>query len=145
MFRNAHRQPVLGPWHRSPTADSCGGLTVVPFLLDPRKDLVLPRGGRKGEQATTNLYLHFLGTGADVAGLDWLNDTGHRGAQKDPGGHQGGTRRREGQVKRRKPRPFRIEMLTETGFSPGGAEGIRTPGLLIANETRYQLRHSPKR
>ena len=25
-----------------------------------------------------------------------------------------------------------------------GAEGIRTPGLLIANETRYQLRHSPK-
>lgn len=24
-----------------------------------------------------------------------------------------------------------------------GAEGIRTPGLLIANETRYQLRHSP--
>ena len=27
----------------------------------------------------------------------------------------------------------------------GGAEGIRTPDLLIANETRYQLRHSPKR
>ncbi len=26
-----------------------------------------------------------------------------------------------------------------------GAEGIRTPGLLIANETRYQLRHSPLR
>jgi hypothetical protein len=25
----------------------------------------------------------------------------------------------------------------------GGAEGIRTPDLLIANETRYQLRHSP--
>ena len=27
----------------------------------------------------------------------------------------------------------------------GGAEGIRTPDLLIANETRYQLRHSPMR
>ena len=27
----------------------------------------------------------------------------------------------------------------------GGAEGIRTPDLLIANETRYQLRHSPLR
>jgi hypothetical protein len=27
----------------------------------------------------------------------------------------------------------------------GGAEGIRTPDLLIANETRYQLRHSPGR
>ena len=26
----------------------------------------------------------------------------------------------------------------------GGAEGIRTPDLLIANETRYQLRHSPR-
>jgi transposase InsO family protein len=25
-----------------------------------------------------------------------------------------------------------------------GAEGIRTPGLLVANETRYQLRHSPR-
>jgi hypothetical protein len=31
----------------------------------------------------------------------------------------------------------------QTGFFRGGAEGIRTPGLLIANETRYQLRHSP--
>ena len=26
----------------------------------------------------------------------------------------------------------------------GGARGIRTPDLLSANETRYQLRHSPK-
>ena len=26
----------------------------------------------------------------------------------------------------------------------GGAKGIRTPDLLIANETRYQLRHSPE-
>jgi hypothetical protein len=26
----------------------------------------------------------------------------------------------------------------------GGAEGIRTPGLLVANEARYQLRHSPR-
>ena len=25
----------------------------------------------------------------------------------------------------------------------GGVEGNRTPDLLIANETRYQLRHSP--
>ena len=30
------------------------------------------------------------------------------------------------------------------GISGGGAEGIRTPDLLIANETRYQLRHSPE-
>ena len=28
--------------------------------------------------------------------------------------------------------------------SCSGAKGIRTPDLLIANETRYQLRHSPK-
>jgi hypothetical protein len=27
----------------------------------------------------------------------------------------------------------------------GGAEGIRTPGLLDANEARYQLRYSPVR
>ena len=39
---------------------------------------------------------------------------------------------------------FRIRARPLTsGF--GGAEGIRTPDLLIANETRYQLRHSPKR
>ena len=29
------------------------------------------------------------------------------------------------------------------GFS-GGPEGNRTPDLLIANETRYQLRHRPE-
>lgn len=53
---------------------------------------------------------------------------------------------------------FHNEMTTRTrpravDFAPGhseiidarGAEGIRTPGLLIANETRYQLRHSPGR
>ena len=28
-------------------------------------------------------------------------------------------------------------------LSGGGAKGIRTPDLLVANETRYQLRHSP--
>ena len=38
---------------------------------------------------------------------------------------------------------FRIRARPLTsGF--GGAEGIRTPDLLIANETRYQLRHSPE-
>ena len=31
-----------------------------------------------------------------------------------------------------------------TRVSESGAEGIRTPDLLIANETRYQLRHSPR-
>jgi hypothetical protein len=28
-------------------------------------------------------------------------------------------------------------------LSGGGAKGIRTPDLLVANETRYRLRHSP--
>ena len=32
----------------------------------------------------------------------------------------------------------------QTACELGGAEGIRTPDLLIANETRYQLRHSPR-
>ena len=32
-----------------------------------------------------------------------------------------------------------------TAINICGAEGIRTPGILIANETRYQLRHSPLR
>ena len=38
-------------------------------------------------------------------------------------------------------------MMTNTTYElpgrAGGAKGIRTPDLLIANETRYQLRHSP--
>ena len=38
--------------------------------------------------------------------------------------------------------PARI--LVGQTFRVGGARGIRTPDLLIANETRYQLRHSPK-
>lgn len=31
----------------------------------------------------------------------------------------------------------------ERPVSVGGAKGTRTPDLLVANETRYQLRHSP--
>ena len=31
----------------------------------------------------------------------------------------------------------------QTIFTVGGAKGTRTPDLLVANETRYQLRHSP--
>ncbi len=42
-----------------------------------------------------------------------------------------------------KPRPISHVHAGRTGFPSGGAEGIRTPDLLIANETRYQLRHSP--
>ena len=43
---------------------------------------------------------------------------------------------------RKGPRPYRYERRPDLHLS-GGAEGIRTPDLLIANETRYQLRHSP--
>src|SRR6476620_6367645 len=46
---------------------------------------------------------------------------------------------------KREPRPSRRVSAGGTGFLIGGAEGIRTPDLLIANETRYQLRHSPMR
>lgn len=39
--------------------------------------------------ATTNLYLHFLGTGADVAGLDRLNEDRQKGPKDNPGGTRG--------------------------------------------------------
>src|SRR4051794_5983814 len=42
-------------------------------------------------------------------------------------------------------RPNFDEPAGGTGSSGAGAEGIRTPDLLIATETRYQLRHSPRR
>jgi hypothetical protein len=43
----------------------------------------------------------------------------------------------------RKPPPDPAVLAGGRGFPLGGARGIRTPDLLIANETRYQLRHSP--
>ncbi|MDR7313603.1 integrase [Nocardioides luteus] len=45
--------------------------------------------------ATTNLYLHFLGTGADAAGLERLNDDPKKGRQNDPGA-TGGPQTAEG-------------------------------------------------
>ncbi len=42
-----------------------------------------------------------------------------------------------------KPRPNTGVWAGGAGFCWGGAAGIRTPDLLIANETRYHLRHSP--
>src|SRR5689334_6689238 len=39
--------------------------------------------------------------------------------------------------------PVRTGRAYDVAVVSGGAEGIRTPDLLIANETRYQLRHSP--
>ena len=33
--------------------------------------------------------------------------------------------------------------LVRADIDIGGAKGTRTPDLLVANETRYQLRHSP--
>ena len=91
---------------------------------------------------TTNRYLHFLGTGADLAGLARLNVTpGDTGGT--PGGHRGDTSAGDGRMTKREPRPLLRVSAGGTGFLSGGAEGIRTPDLLIANETRYQLRHSP--
>jgi hypothetical protein len=84
--------------------------------------------------ATTNRYLHLLGTGADAAGLE---------AELAGGGHRGGTPRGERQMTTRKTRLVHGVCAGQAGFRFGGAEGIRTPDLLIANETRYQLRHSP--
>jgi hypothetical protein len=81
------------------------------------------------------IYLHHLGTSADRAGLDRLHDPGGAG----------------GCATTRKPVMTAIGLakcgaFTQvSGVSSGGAEGIRTPDLLIANETRYQLRHSPGR
>ena len=45
---------------------------------------------------------------------------------------------------KRNPGRFASVFAGRPGCPGGGAEGNRTPDLLIANETRYQLRHSPK-
>ena len=73
----------------------------------------------------------------------------HRGLGKvlrhgsAPGSATGDTNRGRAPMTTTKPRPASDVHAGRTGFPSGGAEGIRTPGLLIANETRYQLRHSP--
>jgi integrase len=87
--------------------------------------------------ATTNLYLHHLGTASDRAGLARLNQAAGctRGAQEDPTAES--QSREQG------------ESLSSDQVRPGsemsGAKGTRTPDLLVANETRYRLRHSPTR
>ena len=82
--------------------------------------------------ATTNLYLHHLGP-RDRAGQDRLNAPGYTGVHEP----------RSGTNDNDETPPAQPVQAGRTGFPSGGAEGIRTPGLLIANETRYQLRHSP--
>src|SRR4029434_2227367 len=84
--------------------------------------------------ATTILYLHHLGTSADRAGLDRLNVREHKGGTRRPGAD-------ESQALRHSLRP---NIVPSQGRKEGsGAKGTRTPDLLVANETRYQLRHSP--
>ena len=84
--------------------------------------------------ATTNLYLHHLGTSADKAGLDRLNRRGHAGGTQ-----------REAELGMTLVECATLMSITPSRrrLSGGGAKGIRTPDLLVANETRYRLRHSP--
>ena len=85
--------------------------------------------------ATTNLYLHHLGTTSDRAGLARLN----QGAGCTRGARQHTTAEsQEGETEE-----DRSSDLVKAHIEVGGAKGIRTPDLLVANETRYQLRHSP--
>src|SRR5215207_6717303 len=69
--------------------------------------------------------------------------SGRFGPSEPPGAHRGHTWR--GGV-----RMTRCRFAVVVGIAPcqspvmdGGAKGTRTPDLLVANETRYQLRHSP--
>ena len=46
-------------------------------------------------------------------------------------------------MRSRDPWPCRFEVKEFRPLESGGAKGIRTPDLLIANETLYQLSYSP--
>ncbi len=69
---------------------------------------------------------------------------GRTGASERAGGRGGCAFGEERRMTKQEPRPCGGVSAGGTGFRCGGAEGIRTPDLLIANETRYQLRHSPE-
>ena len=97
--------------------------------------------------ATTNQYLHFLGSSADRAGLERLNQPARA---MSTGNAAQEIERVAGHAVARWHLVTSLRFDTGNAKGPGqrpgpcgGAEGIRTPDLLIANETRYQLRHSP--
>ena len=69
---------------------------------------------------------------------------GRVGASQHSGARRGHRSGGEVRMTKEEPRPTSRVGAGQTGFPSGGAEGIRTPDLLIANETRYQLRHSPE-
>lgn len=68
---------------------------------------------------------------------------GRTGASQRSGARRGHTKGGGVRMTKEEPRPTSRVCAGQTGSPSGGAEGIRTPDLLIANETRYQLRHSP--
>src|SRR5829696_2995724 len=81
------------------------------------------RGWDRRRSATTNLYLHHLGTASDRAGLARLNQAaGVYGVQEPTWSPNHKSMRRK-----RLSRPTKSDRLSQ-----GGAKGIRTPDLLVA-------------
>ena len=74
--------------------------------------------------ATTNLYLHHLGTVSDRAGLARLNQAAGctRGAREDLTAESHG----------REPPETSSSEQVRPAFDVGGAKGTRTPDLLVA-------------
>jgi hypothetical protein len=81
--------------------------------------------------ATTNRYLHFLGTDADKAGLDKLND--------GPGSAGVHAMSERGHRTQETPPNLGAYGLVGRGLHDGAACGNRTHDLLITSETLYRL------
>ena len=79
--------------------------------------------------ATTNIYLHHLGTVADRAGFDISERSGGNGGNAE--NHNSG--------RRTKPRLILCVVAGQAAFLRGAACRNRTDDLLITSETLYRL------
>ena len=85
------------------------------------------------------------GAGGRRQGLAGLRDDAPSEARGTDGSRAGRRPRAQPAARHRTNAPEHTKNRHPDRMSVcGGARGIRTPDLLIANETRYQLRHSPK-
>ena len=126
---NSHRYTLVrGP--RMPWRDVTSGGVHSPGAL-PHTNAP-PEVARVGLTAPTACTPP--SAAAAGAGLDRLNRRGHTGA------HAAWSSPNDTwQIRER----FSVSHLVRALLLDGGAKGTRTPDLLVANETRYQLRHSP--
>ena len=105
------------------------------------------RGRRQGQGGPRDRPLRAAGSRVAISRAG-RRPPAHTAARSHKAAHRSarntsGAKATQRQARRRPTQAYKNRHPDRMSAS-GGARGIRTPDLLIANETRYQLRHSPK-